>query len=54
MDWLLSPTNYMVELVRAKQNGASGGLFEVYISFRQIGMHILSLKYNYNEFFLDR
>ncbi|KAK9928323.1 hypothetical protein M0R45_025466 [Rubus argutus] len=24
MDWLLSPTNYMVELVPAKQNGANG------------------------------
>ncbi|XP_027348486.1 rop guanine nucleotide exchange factor 14-like [Abrus precatorius] len=29
MDWLLSPTNYMVELVPAKQNGANGGIFEI-------------------------
>ncbi|KAK7360552.1 hypothetical protein VNO77_02558 [Canavalia gladiata] len=29
MDWLLSPTKYMVELVPAKQNGANGGIFEI-------------------------
>ena len=29
MGWLLSPTNYMVQLVPAKQNGANGGIFEV-------------------------
>lgn len=29
MDWLLSPTNYMVELVPAKQNGANGRMLEV-------------------------
>lgn len=29
MDWLLSPTNYMVELVPAKQNGANGGMLEI-------------------------
>ncbi|KAL2333931.1 hypothetical protein Fmac_015144 [Flemingia macrophylla] len=29
MGWLLSPTNYMVELVPAKQNGANGGIFEI-------------------------
>ncbi|CAL0313072.1 unnamed protein product [Lupinus luteus] len=29
MEWLLSPTNYMVELVPAKQNGANGGIFEI-------------------------
>lgn len=35
MDWLLSPTNYMVELVPAKQSGANGGMFEVsFISAR--------------------
>ncbi|KAK6137208.1 hypothetical protein DH2020_029045 [Rehmannia glutinosa] len=28
MDWLLSPTNYMVELVPAKQNGANGRTLE--------------------------
>lgn len=30
MDWLLSPANYMVELVPAKQNGANGRTLEVY------------------------
>jgi hypothetical protein len=30
MDWLLSPTNYMVELVPAKQNGANGRTLEVF------------------------
>jgi hypothetical protein len=29
MDWLLSPTTYMVELVPTKQNGADGCVFEV-------------------------
>ncbi|KAK8505035.1 hypothetical protein V6N12_073800 [Hibiscus sabdariffa] len=29
MDWLLSPTNYMVELVPAKQNGANGRTMEI-------------------------
>lgn len=29
MDWLLSPTNHMVELVPAKQNGANGRTLEV-------------------------
>ncbi|KAE9614544.1 hypothetical protein Lal_00012308 [Lupinus albus] len=29
MDWFLSPTNYMVELVPSKQNGANGGIFEI-------------------------
>ncbi|CAJ1942017.1 unnamed protein product [Sphenostylis stenocarpa] len=29
MGWLLFPTNYMVELVPAKQNGANGGIFEI-------------------------
>lgn len=32
MDWLLSPTNYMVELVPAKQNGANGRMLEVLFS----------------------
>jgi hypothetical protein len=30
MDWLLSPTNYMVELVPAKQSNGNGGIFEVF------------------------
>lgn len=29
MDWLLSPTNYMIELVPAKQNGSNGSILEV-------------------------
>ncbi|EPS63690.1 hypothetical protein M569_11093, partial [Genlisea aurea] len=29
MDWLLSPTNYMVELVPAKQSCSDGGILEV-------------------------
>ncbi|XP_020248082.1 rop guanine nucleotide exchange factor 14 [Asparagus officinalis] len=29
MDWLLSPTSYMVELVPAKQNGANGRMLEI-------------------------
>lgn len=29
MEWLLSPTNYMVELVPGKQNGANGRTLEV-------------------------
>lgn len=29
MDWLLSPINYMVELVPAKQNGVNGRMLEV-------------------------
>ncbi|XP_047321541.1 rop guanine nucleotide exchange factor 14-like [Impatiens glandulifera] len=29
MDWLLSPTNYMIELVPTKQNGANGRTFEI-------------------------
>lgn len=30
MDWLLSPTSYMVELVPGKQKGANGRTLEVY------------------------
>ena len=29
MDWFLSPTKYMVELVPTKQNGANGRMIEV-------------------------
>ncbi|CAA2984500.1 rop guanine nucleotide exchange factor 14 [Olea europaea subsp. europaea] len=29
MNWLLSPTNYMVELVPAKQNGVNGRIMEI-------------------------
>jgi len=34
IDWLLSPTNYMVELVPSTQSGANGGIFEVSMSFQ--------------------
>ncbi|AES95494.1 RHO guanyl-nucleotide exchange factor [Medicago truncatula] len=33
MDWLLPPTNYMVELVPAKQNNANGRIFEFFFFF---------------------
>lgn len=33
MDWLLSPTHYMVELVPSKQNGTSGRVMEVSCDF---------------------
>jgi len=36
MDWLLSPTNYMVELVPAKQNCANGRALEVPFVFVEI------------------
>lgn len=29
MDWLLSPTNYMIELVPSKQDGENGRSLEV-------------------------
>ncbi|QCD90947.1 hypothetical protein DEO72_LG4g1909 [Vigna unguiculata] len=32
IDWLLSPTNYMVELVPSTQSGANGGIFEIMTS----------------------
>lgn len=31
MDWLLSPTNYMIELVPAKQHGSNGRTLEVHV-----------------------
>lgn len=31
IEWSLSPTNYMVELVPSTQSGADGGMFEVFI-----------------------
>ncbi|XWS49419.1 hypothetical protein CRYUN_Cryun12cG0001800 [Craigia yunnanensis] len=42
MDWLLSPTKYMVELVPAKQCGANGRTMEVlfmFVGFRLTGQH---------------
>ncbi|KAK7250713.1 hypothetical protein RIF29_33323 [Crotalaria pallida] len=40
MDWLLSPTNYMVELVPAKQNGANGGIFEIMTPKARADIHM--------------
>lgn len=33
MEWFLSPTNYMVELVPATQNGDNGCTFEVFPTY---------------------
>ncbi|KAJ7953304.1 Rop guanine nucleotide exchange factor like [Quillaja saponaria] len=40
MDWLLSPTNYMVELVPAKQNGANGGTLEIMTPKARADIHM--------------
>ncbi|MED6171360.1 Rop guanine nucleotide exchange factor 14 [Stylosanthes scabra] len=40
MDWLLSPTNYMVELVPAKQTGANGGMFEIMTPKARADIHM--------------
>ncbi|XP_039029963.1 rop guanine nucleotide exchange factor 14-like [Hibiscus syriacus] len=40
MDWLLSPTNYMVELVPAKQNGANGGTMEIMTPKARADIHM--------------
>ncbi|XP_042491830.1 rop guanine nucleotide exchange factor 14 isoform X2 [Macadamia integrifolia] len=40
MDWLLSPTHYMVELVPAKQNGADGGILEIMIPKARPDVHV--------------
>ncbi|XP_028755951.1 rop guanine nucleotide exchange factor 14 [Neltuma alba] len=40
MDWLLSPTNYMVELVPAKQSGANGGMFEIMTPKARADVHM--------------
>ncbi|KAK7262751.1 hypothetical protein RJT34_30331 [Clitoria ternatea] len=40
MDWLLSPTNYMVQLVPARQNGANGGIFEIMTPKARADIHI--------------
>lgn len=36
MDWLLSPTNYMIELVPAKQSGTNGRTLEVYLIYDSV------------------
>ncbi|XP_072988944.1 rop guanine nucleotide exchange factor 14 isoform X1 [Typha latifolia] len=40
MDWLLSPTSYMVELVPAKQNGANGRMLEIMIPKARSDVHV--------------
>lgn len=40
MDWLLSPANYMVELVPAKQSGANGQNFEIMTPKARTDVHI--------------
>ncbi|KAL6985562.1 Rop guanine nucleotide exchange factor 14 [Sarracenia purpurea var. burkii] len=40
IDWLLSPTNYMVELVPAKQNSANGRTMEIMTPKARADIHI--------------
>lgn len=40
MDWLLSPTNYMVELVPAKQSGANGRTLEIMTPKARADIHM--------------
>ncbi|PSR91732.1 Rop guanine nucleotide exchange factor like [Actinidia chinensis var. chinensis] len=40
MDWLLSPTNFMVELVPAKQNGANGQTMEIMTPKARADIHV--------------
>nr|XP_004300543.2 PREDICTED: rop guanine nucleotide exchange factor 14 [Fragaria vesca subsp. vesca] len=40
MDWFLSPTNYMVELVPARQNGANGRTLEIMTPKARADIHI--------------
>uniref|UniRef100_A0A2K2B4Z0 PRONE domain-containing protein n=1 Tax=Populus trichocarpa TaxID=3694 RepID=A0A2K2B4Z0_POPTR len=40
MDWLLSPTNYMVELVPAKQNCANGRALEIMTPKARADIHV--------------
>uniref|UniRef100_A0A5B7AV64 Putative rop guanine nucleotide exchange factor 14 n=1 Tax=Davidia involucrata TaxID=16924 RepID=A0A5B7AV64_DAVIN len=40
MDWLLSPTNHMVELVPAKQNGANGRTLEIMTPRTRADIHL--------------
>ncbi|KAL7159685.1 hypothetical protein ABFS83_01G044700 [Erythranthe nasuta] len=40
MEWLLSPTNYMVELVPAKQNGANGRTLEIMTPKARADIHM--------------
>ncbi|KAK7307391.1 hypothetical protein VNO77_40409 [Canavalia gladiata] len=40
MNWLLSPANYMVELVPAKQSSANGGIFEIMTPKARADIHM--------------
>ncbi|KAL8150490.1 hypothetical protein V2J09_020298, partial [Rumex salicifolius] len=40
MDWLLSPTNYMIELVPAKQSGVNGRVFEIMTPKARADIHM--------------
>ncbi|KAJ0970949.1 hypothetical protein J5N97_018908 [Dioscorea zingiberensis] len=40
IDWLLFPTNYMVELVPAKQNGANGRMLEIMTTKARPDVHV--------------
>ncbi|XP_078163108.1 RHO guanyl-nucleotide exchange factor 14 isoform X2 [Carex rostrata] len=40
MDWLLSPTNYMVELVPAQQSGANGRILEIMTPKARSDVHV--------------
>lgn len=40
MDWLLSPTNYMIELVPAKQNGSNGSTLEIMTPKARADIHM--------------
>ncbi|OWM65038.1 hypothetical protein CDL15_Pgr028756 [Punica granatum] len=40
MDWLLSPTNYMIELVPAKQSGANGCTLEIMTPKARADIHL--------------
>lgn len=40
MDWLLSPTNYMVELVPAKQRGSNGKMLEIMTPKTRSDIHV--------------
>lgn len=53
MDWLLSPTSYMVELVPAKQNGTNGRSLEVCLVTDGLQRVTLCVLYNLLIFRVD-
>ena len=57
MDWLLSPTKYMVELVPSKQSGANGRTMEVlfmFVGFRLTGQHPFYNVVRFMYFFFEQ